>query len=130
MTDETRAVAVRSRFSLSPFEAWVAVVAVYAGVGHWFLAPSGNVVAVQAAFPRLVDAWSVMYAAGGLAVLVGLQRGSARVEAAGLHLMGSGITVSLIAFLAAHAPLLPILVAQGGAMLAIGVRLLVIRRFR
>lgn len=125
--DEPRAVVIKSRLTLAPFEAWIAVVAVYAGVGHWLLAPSGNAMAVQAAFPRVADIWSVLYALGGAAIAGGLWRRSPRVEAFGLSLLSAGALVSLIAFLAAGAPLVPILLAQGGIVAAAIVRMLVLR---
>ncbi len=121
-------VIVTGRLRLAPFEAWIAVVAVYAGVGHWLLEPAGNAVAVQAAFPRLADLWSVLYALGGLAIACGLWRRSPRVEAFGLNLLGSGAAVSCVAFLVAGAPVLPIVIAQGGLIIAAVARLLTLRK--
>lgn len=120
---EQRTVVVKSRLALAPFEGWIAVVAIYAGVGHWFLAPSGAGVAVQHAFPRLVDLWSLLYALGGLLVLLGLWRRSPRLEAAGLCLLVSGAALSFIAFLTAGAPLLPTLIGQGGILVASALRI-------
>lgn len=125
MTGE--AVVIKSRLFLAPFEAWIALVAVYAGLGHWFLAASGPAVAVEAAFPGLAVLWSLFYAAGGVAVLAGLWRRSPRVEAFGLCLLAAGAGVSFLAFTVAGAPVLPTLIGQGGILLASALRIAVLK---
>ncbi len=129
MTD-TDAPIVRGKLALPPFEVWIAVAAIYSGISYFIpaLAASGTAQAVELEFPRLVPVWSFLYGLGGAAMLIGLLRRSPRIEGAGLHLLGSGITVSLIASLAAGAPILPTVIVQGGVAVACIVRLLVLRR--
>ena len=108
-----------------PFECWIAVAAVYAGLSYFLpgLATSGNAQVVELKFPQLVPVWSALYALGGVCILVGLLRQSPRIEGAGLHLLGSGITVALLASMAAGAPILPLIVIQGGVIAACLARL-------
>lgn len=122
----------RQRWLLTPpFEIWIAVAAVYAGLSYFlpFLAVAGNVQIVALKFPRLVPVWSLLYALGGLCIIIGLLRRSPRMEGLGLNLLGSGITVALLAALAAGAQLLPTIVIQGGVAVACGVRLMALRAF-
>lgn len=123
-------VVVSSRLIVPPFEAWLAVAAVYAGVAHFIpaLASSGSGRVVAAAFPRLAPLWSVLYAAGGLAILIGLMRRSPRIEGLGINLLASGLTVTALAGIAAGGKVLPIVVVQGGALVACVVRLAALRR--
>lgn len=114
-----------------PFEMWIAVAAVYAGLSYFlpFLAVAGNAQLVALKFPRLVPVWSLLYALGGLCIIIGLLRRSPRMEGLGLNLLGSGVTVALLAALAAGAQLLPTIVIQGGVAVACGVRLMALRAF-
>jgi hypothetical protein len=114
---------------MPPFEVWIAVAAVYAGVSYFVPAvpAAGNTTLVHRAFPWAVALWSALYAAGGVAILAGLVRRSPRIEGFGLHLLGSGITVALIAALVAGAPIVPTIVVQGGVAAACVARLLDIR---
>lgn len=122
----------RQRWLLTPpFEAWLAVAAMYAGLSYFlsFLPLAGNAQLVALKFPGVVPVWSVLYALGGLCILIGLLRRSPRMEGVGLNLLGSGVTVAFLAALAAGAPLLPTIVIQGGVAAACGVRLLALRAF-
>lgn len=119
----------RSALLLWPFEGWIAVVAIYAGLAYFlpFIPSSGSARVVDVTFPRLVPIWSALYALGGIVVLVGLIRRSPRFEAAGLHFLGSGATLAALATLVAGAPVLPTLIVQGGVVVACIARLLVLR---
>jgi len=125
----TTAVPPRKRWAfVPPFEAWIAVAALYAGLSRFLpLPPANSVRAVDLAFPGLLIIWSALYAAGGAAVLVGLFRLSPRIEGLGLNLIASGLLVATIANLYAGAPVLPTLVVSGGAIVACIARLLVLR---
>ncbi len=119
---------VRSPAVVWPFEMWLGVAALYAGLSHFTpLQPTGPARAVDATFPRLALCWSALYALGGLAVALGLVRRSVRLESLGLHVLGSGLTVATIATLAAGAAILPTLMVQGALVVACGVRLWVLR---
>ena len=119
-----------TRIPTPPFEVWIAVAAIYTGLSRLipFLTPAGNARAVEAQFPRLAVLWSILYALGGLGMLIGLYRHSPRAEAMGLHFFGSGLTVAVLAALAAGAPVRPTLVIQGGAIVAVIARLWILRR--
>lgn len=107
-------------YRLQPFEAWISVVAIYAGLSHFvpMLPRSGPAAAVELKFPGLVAAWSLMYAAGGVLMIWGLVRRCAQVEGAGLSLLGGGAAVAFIATLAVHAPVLPTVIGLGGVVAA------------
>jgi hypothetical protein len=111
-----------------PFEVWIAVAAVYAGLSHFFLPTAGNTQLVQREFPWVAAAWSILYALGGAAMLIGLFRRSPRAEGFGLNLLAAGILVALVASLAAGAPILPSIIVQGGVTVACGARLIALRR--
>jgi len=115
---------------IPPFEMWLGVTAIYTGLSELlpFLNPAGSARVVVQRFPELANVWGVLYALGGLAMVVGLLRRAPRIEAAGLHLFGSGLTVAILATIAAGAPLRPTLIIQGGLAVAIIVRLLVLQR--
>jgi len=123
------AVPVRKRWAfVPPFEAWIAVAALYAGLTKFLpLPPGGSARAVEAAFPGLAILWSALYAVGGAATLAGLLRLSPRIEGFGLWLIASGLAVVTVASLAAGAAVLPTLVVTGGAIVACAARLLVLR---
>jgi hypothetical protein len=113
---------------MPPFELWIAVAAVYAGLSYFAPLPvAGNTTLVERTFPWAAALWSALYATGGAAILAGLLRSSPRIEGFGLNLLGSGITVALIAALVAGAPVVPTLVVQGGVAAACLARLLGIR---
>lgn len=116
--------------AVDSFEVWIAAAAVYTGLTYLlpFLHPAGNARLVAMRFPQLATMWSVLYALGGAAILAGLIRRSPRLEGLGLHLLGSGLTVSVLAGLAAGAGVLPTLLIQGGAVVATALRLLALRR--
>lgn len=118
---------VRRKRVLAPFEVWVAVAAIYAGLSHFLLPTAGNTQIVQREFPGAVAAWSVLYALGGVAIIAGLLRRSPRLEGFGLNLLASGIAVAFVAALAAGAPLLPTVIVQGGITVACVVRILALR---
>lgn len=123
-------VPARWRWLLTPpFEMWIAVAAVYAGLSYFVpvLTLGGNAQVVALKFPGLVPVWSVLYALGGASVLTGLIRRSPRAEGMGLHLLGSGLTVAFLASLAAGGPVLPAVLIQGGAIAAVIVRLIALR---
>lgn len=115
-----------------PFEIWIAVAAVYAGLSYFlpFLAIAGNAQLVAVKFPQLVLVWSALYALGGVCIIIGLLRRSPRMEGVGLNLLGSGVTVAFLAALAAGAQLMPTIVIQGGIAVACAVRLLALRAFQ
>jgi hypothetical protein len=119
----------RRWLALPPFELWIAVAAVYAGLSYFlpFLAPSGNAQVVALKFPNLVPVWSALYAMGGFCVALGLFRRSPRLEGVGLHLLGSGATVAAMAALAAGAHVPATAIVQGGVVAACIVRLLALR---
>jgi hypothetical protein len=116
-------------FGIPPFEAWVALIAIYTGISRLLpFVPTSGAAAVAVQFPVLSLVWSVLYALGGVLVLTGLWRSSPRWEGAGLHLLGSGITVGGLAALSVGAALLPVIITQGGAIGACLARLYVLRR--
>lgn len=122
-------VVVTNRYALAPFQVWVGVLALYAGASRFLPLPtSGTSEIVGAVFPRLIDVWSVLYATGGLLILVGMGRRSLRVELAGVNLLLGGVLVSLFAFLAAGASIIPALVAQGGFAAACIARIWFVRK--
>lgn len=112
-----------------PFEAWLAMAALYAGLSRFLpLRSAGNAKAVDLAFPALAAVWSALYAAGGLAVLLGLWRLSPRTELLGLNLLGSGLLVATMATLYIGGPILPTLVVSGGLVVACVARALIVRK--
>ena len=117
-----------ARFQLASFEAWLAWLALYAGLSYFVPLPSsGSAAAVQAVLPSIVvAAWSAMYALGGLLVLVGLGTLRPRVEAPGLCLICAGVTVSTIALLGVGGSIVPTLVLQGTLAVAAAARLRVL----
>jgi hypothetical protein len=130
--EESPVVVVHARrrwLALPPFELWIAVAAMYAGLSYFlpFLSPAGNAQIVAIRFPNLVPVWSALYALGGFCVALGLFRRSPRVEGVGLHLLGSGATVAGMAALAAGAQVPGTIVIQGGVVAACIVRLLALR---
>lgn len=129
MSDVVQKAIIRGKLLIPPFELWIAVVAVYAGLAHFFpaLASSGTERAVERQFPALVTVWCALYAAGGLVMILGLFRRSPRLEGAGLCLLASGVTVAMIASLASGAPILPVVVSQGGIVAACMARLTTLR---
>jgi hypothetical protein len=121
------ALRVVDRYVLAPFEAWLAWLALYAGLSYFLPLPSnGSAAAVQAVLPGLVAIWSAMYALGGFLALLGLGRRSPRIEGAGLSLLAAGVVVSGIALLAAGALVIPTVAIQPTLALACLARLKVL----
>lgn len=120
---------VRSLCAMLPFETWIAVAALYVGLSHLlpFLGSAGNAQVVALRFPHLANVWSALYAVGGAGILIGLYRGSPRLEGFGLHLLGSGVTVACLASFAVGGRILPTIVIQGGVIVACVTRLLALR---
>ncbi len=114
----------RPVLGVQPFECWLAIVALYAGLSHFIpIAPSGPAAAVELKFPALVPVWSVMYALGGLGIVVGLLWRSPRIEGAGISLLAGGAAVAFLATLLANVAVLPTVVGLGGIVVACLLRL-------
>lgn len=120
----------QARAGVPPFEVWVAMAALYAGLSHFLPAvgTAGNAQLVALKFPALANLWSALYGVGGVAMIVGVLRRSPRMEGFGLNLLGSGVTVATIAALAIGARPVPTLIVQGGVIAACVARLLTLRR--
>ena len=120
---------VRGRTAISPFELWIGVAGVYTGLSYLvpFLNLVGNANVVARQFPKLAFLWSSLYMLGGVLIVAGLIRRSPRIEGAGLNLLGSGLTVAIVAALVAGLPVRPTLVIQGGAAIACLARLFQLR---
>lgn len=118
------------RWQLAPFELWISIVAIYAGLSHFFLPPTGNSALIARAFPWVVTVWSVLYALGGFLILVGLVKHSPAIEGCGLCLLGSGIAVTFTATLyVGHSPVLSAIIGQLLGAAACGVRLQALWKF-
>lgn len=130
MTETDDADIVRGRPAIPCFEMWIAVAGLYTGLTYLlpFLEPASSAAVVAREFPGLATLWSALYALGGLVIVIGLLRRSPRIEGAGLSLLASGLTVALIAALAAGLPVRPALIIQGGAAVACIARLRQLRK--
>lgn len=90
-----------ARVQVAPFELAIALLLVLSGIR--FLWKEQELEASQIGqtlpWPQL---WAALYLVAGLGVMVGVLKPSARVEAAGLALMASVVTVNAIAFAATY----------------------------
>lgn len=95
-------VLVQLRFTVNVFEVWLACGAILASTWH-FLGSETSIASrtVGVVSPGLVSLYSVMYGFGGILILIGLWRGSPRLEGVGLSFTGAGVVVSAISLYAA-----------------------------
>lgn len=91
------------------FEAATGLAAAAGGVGYFFDEHSLLDASIGQGLQSLAGAWSILYFAGGVMILLGLVRGSLRVELAGLCLflpaaLTEGATIALFAGSKGSAP--------------------------
>jgi len=89
------------RLRLNTFEVWVGAAAVVSTIVTFFGPKSIASRVVGVVSPGLVNTYTIMYGIGGVCILVGLWRGSPRIESIGLIFVTSGVVVSGIALYAA-----------------------------
>ncbi|HEX7277550.1 MAG TPA: hypothetical protein VF244_09270 [Acidimicrobiales bacterium] len=120
---------IADRYLFASFEAWLAWLALYAGLSYFVPLPSsGSAAAVQAVVPSIVTLWSALYSLGGFLTLLGIGRRSPRIEGSGLCLVAGGVAVSCIALLAAGALVVPTVSLQATLALACLARLKILWR--
>lgn len=93
----------RGHFLGNAFEAWAALAAVLTGL-VFLLEPQALSTSAVASAGALAVLWGVLYAGGGLLVLVGLWVPSARFELAGLALFSSSAMVDAVALALTRGP--------------------------
>jgi hypothetical protein len=94
----------RGHFLGNAFEAWAALAAFLTGLVFLLEPQALSNSAVASSAGALAALWGLLYAGGGLLVLIGLWVPSARVELAGLALFSSSAMVDAIALALTRGP--------------------------
>ena len=110
------------RFATQPFTALIALMAILACVG-WYATPASEQSSVGQVIAHPWDyVWSTSYGIAGALVLLGIGRGRASWESAGVLWMAGAIAINVVTLVVlrgwAVVPLLPTFIAAFGACCA------------